>query len=289
MPPTDIGQYISREAQFAAEILAVGVTALNKADYTRTAHYTQMFFCLSIGLERAAKLTLCLEHIALNGQLPTSSKIRQLRQYSHKLKALLCEVERVGNTLLPDVENHTRFPNTPITKNIVSILSDFSTNITRYYNLESIGSSVGDDAYDPIAAWYNDVTKLVLRNHVTKRKLAQIEVIVQDMGARMEDITLVDLLSEDLKPVKDVYTLLVRIGLDDISKSYTRMYVLQICRVIATVIVGISYIAHRKLNSTSTKGGKDTTDLPFMREIFGLFMCDDKYFRSRKTWSIYES
>ena len=148
---------------------------------------------------------------------------------------------------------------------------------------------MGDDAYDPIAAWYNNVTKLVLRNHVTKRKLAQIEMIVHDMGAQMEDIILVDLFSEDLKPVKDVYTLLARIGLDDISKSYTRMYVLQICRVVATVIIEISYIALGKLNATSSKGGKNTTDLPFMREIFGLFMCDDKYFRSRKTWSIYES
>ena len=289
MPPSDIGQYISREAQFSAEILAVGVTAINKADYTRTAHYAQMFFCLSIGLERAAKLTLCLEHIALNGQLPTSSTIRQLRQHSHQLKALLKEVERVGNSLLPDVENHTRLPNTPITDNIVRILSDFSNNITRYYNLEAIGSSVGNDAYDPIAAWYNDVMMLALRNHVTKRKLAQIEKIVHAMGTRMEGITFVSLLSEDLKPVKDVYTLLARIGLDDISKSYTRMYVLQICRVIATVIVQISYIAHGKLNATSSKGGKNTTDLPFMREIFGLFMCDDSYFRSRKTWSIYES
>ena len=287
MTSSDIGQYISREAQFAAEILAVGVTAINKADYTRTAHYAQMFFCLSIGLERAAKLTLCLEHIALNGQLPTSSTIRQLRHYSHQLKALLEEVERVGNSLLPDVENHTRFPNTQITKNIVSILSDFSTNLTRYYNLDAIGSSVRSDAYDPVSAWYNDVTKLVLRNHITKRKLAQIEMIVQDMGTQMEDITLVDLLSEDLEPVTDIYTVLERIGLDNISKPYTRMYVLQICRVIATVIVDVTYIAQRQINVTSSNCGRNTTDLPAMREIFGLFLCDDTYFRTRKTWTIY--
>jgi len=289
MPPSDIGQYISREAQFTAEILAVGVTAINKADYTRTAHYAQMFFCLSIGLERAAKLTLCLEHIALNGQLPNRSTIRKFRQYRHKLKILLREVERVGEALIPNGENHTRLPNTSITDNIVRILSDFSNNITRYYNLEAIGSSVRNDAYDPIAAWYNDVMMLALRNHVTKRQLTNVEKIVRAMGTRMEGTTFVNLLREDLKPVKDVYTLLARIGLDDISKSYTRMYVLQICRVIAAVIVEISYIAQSKLNATSSNGGKNTTDLPFMREIFGLFMCDDKYFRSRKTWSIYET
>lgn len=287
MPSSDIGHYISREAQFAAEILAVGVTALNKADYTRTAHYAQMFFCLSIGLERAAKLTLCLEHIALNGQLPNSSTIRQFRQYSHKLETLLREVERVGETLVTHIENHTRLPNTPITDNIVRILSDFSTNLTRYYNLDAIGSNVRSDAYDPVAAWYNDVTMLALRKHVTKRQLANIEMTVHDMGTRMDEITLVDLLSEDLDPVTDVYTVLERIGLDNISKPYTRMYVLQICRVIATVIVEVTYIAQNQLNMTSSNCGENTTDLPAMREIFGLFLCDDKYFRTRKTWSIY--
>ena len=183
MASSDTGHLISREAQFAAEILAVGVTALNKADYTQTAHYAQMFFCLSIGLERAAKLTLCLEHIALNGQLPNSDTIRQ---HGHNLGTLLIEVERVGGTLLPDVGNHTRLPNTQITKNIVRILSDFSTNLTRYYNLDTISNSVRIDAYDPVAAWYKDVIMLVLRNHATKRQIANIEMIVQNLGSRME-------------------------------------------------------------------------------------------------------
>ena len=287
MASSDSGHLISREAQFAAEILAVGVTAINKADYTRTAHYAQMFFCLSIGLERAAKLTLCLEHIALNGQLPTCDTIQQFRQHGHNLGTLLVEVERVGESLLSDVEKHTRLPNTPITKNIVRILSDFGTNLTRYYNLDTISNNVRSDAYDPVAAWYNNVTLLVLRNHATKRQLANIDMIVQDMGMQMEDITLVDLLSEDLEPVTDVYTVLERIGLDNISKPYTRMYVLQICRVIATVIVDVTYIAQRQINVTSSNCGRNTTDLPAMREIFGLFLCDDTYFRARKTWTIY--
>ena len=287
MASSDSGHLISREAQFAAEILAVGVTALNKADYTRTAHYAQMFFCLSIGLERAAKLTLCLEHIALNGQLPTSDTIQQFRQHGHNLGTLLKEIERVGKTLLPDVEKHTQLPDSQITKNIIRILSDFGTNLTRYYNLDTISNNVRSDAYDPVAAWYNHVTMLVLRNHGTKCQLANIDMIVQDMGTQMEDITLVDLLSEDLEPVTDVYTVLERIGLDNISKPYTRMYVLQICRVIATVIVDVTYIAQRQINVTSSNCGRNTTDLPAMREIFGLFLCDDTYFRTKKTWTIY--
>ena len=284
MASSDIGHIISREAEFAAEILGVGVTALNKADYTRTAHYAQMFFCLSIGLERAAKLTLCLEHIALNGHLPNQNTFRK---YGHKLAILLSEVERVGETLLPNVENYTRLPNNQITYNLVRILSDFSRNVTRYYNLDRISSSVKSNAYDPVAAWYNDVTSLVLINHVTERQLAKIEMTKHDMGTRMDKITLVNLMSEDLEPVTDVFTVLERIGLDKLSKPYTRMYVLQICRFIATVIVEVTYIAQKQLNLASSNCGENSTDLPFMSEIFGLFLCDDSYFRSRKTWTIY--
>ena len=284
MASTDIGHLISREAEFAAEILGVGVTALNKADYTRTANYAQVFFCLSIGLERAAKLTLCLEQLALTGKLPNNNTIRQ---HGHELEILLREVERVGETLLPDVEYYTRLPDFPITDNIVRILSDFSTNVTRYYNLDTISRSVRRDAYDPVAAWYNDVTMLVIRNDVTERQLAKIEMIVHNMGTRIEDISLVNLLSEDLEPVTDVFTLLERIGLYNLSKPYERMYVLQICRFVATVIVEVTYIAQKQLDLASSYCGKKSTDLPFMKEIFGLFLCDDSYFRSRKTWTIY--
>lgn len=286
MASSDIGHIISREAEFAAEILAVGVTALNKANYTQTANYAQMFFCLSIGLERAAKLTLCLEHIAHNGQLPNQNTFRR---YGHELKILLSEVERVGETLLPNVENYTSLPNSPITDNIIRILSDFSTNVTRYYNLDTISRTVRRDAYDPVAAWYKDVTTLVLRNDVTERQLAKIETIVHDMGTRMEEITIVNLLSEDLEPVTDVFTLLERIGLYNLSKPYERMYVLQICRFIATVIVEVTYMAQKQLNLESSNCGEKSTNLPFMREIFGLFLCDDRYFRSRKTWTVYRS
>jgi hypothetical protein len=50
-----------REAEIAAQSLYVGLTALRKADFSRQDLYSHAFFCLSIGLERIAKLTILID------------------------------------------------------------------------------------------------------------------------------------------------------------------------------------------------------------------------------------
>ena len=51
---SDTWQSLSREAQFAAESLAIGVTALGNANYAQTANYAQMLFSLSIGTRESS-------------------------------------------------------------------------------------------------------------------------------------------------------------------------------------------------------------------------------------------
>jgi len=55
-------QALAREAGLAAEHLAIGISALGKANYAQHAYYGQAFFALTIGLERAAKLALVVDH-----------------------------------------------------------------------------------------------------------------------------------------------------------------------------------------------------------------------------------
>jgi hypothetical protein len=127
-------QALSREASLAAEQMGMGVTVLAKANYAHHAHYPQAFFALSIGMERAAKLALLLEHAIRNeGHFPAS---RQLRDYGHNLKNLLRDVDQI------DVGDY-KLPATPIHVAILDTLSEFAMNITRYYNqrAESRGAS----------------------------------------------------------------------------------------------------------------------------------------------------
>ena len=65
---------LQREAQLAAEQIAVGVTALGRANHAQTGLYSQAFFGLSIGMERTGKLIFIANYaIRNNGSLPTNS------------------------------------------------------------------------------------------------------------------------------------------------------------------------------------------------------------------------
>ena len=276
-------QSLSREAQFAAESLAIGATALGNANYARTAHYAQMLFSLSIGLERATKLAICLEHVARHGSYPDHNHIRK---YGHNVQKLLAEVDRISSVMLKTRAN-SRLPNTEITANIIRVLSDFGTNLTRYHNIDTLTGRADAHSYDPIAAWHRDVSRVVLRTHLTERQEAKIEKNAHAVSTLLKGIASVEYSREDRTPITDAYTASRLTGLQEFEIPYTRMYVLQICRFVATAIVGISDIARRKYLVPPSIGNDETDGVPYMLETFKIYLCDDKIFRSRKKWSTY--
>ena len=281
MTLSDAWHALVREAEFAAESMAIGVTALGNIDHMRLANYAQMFFSLSSGLERASKLALCLEYAALHGEYP---KAQYIKNYGHNLQELLIETDRIGKTYCTN--DVTRLPNSEISNAIIKILSDFATNITRYYNFDFLGGEADDKSYDPIEIWHREVSSVVLKTHLTEKVKNRILVKAQVIGSAVDSFTFVLDSREDRSPIEDVSTALEHFGLGNFEKPYTRMYILQIVRFVAKVIVEISDIAQNRL-ATDDPQGQPRAHVPYMIEIFGLFYSDDRYFRSRKTWSIY--
>lgn len=273
---------LSREAQFAAQSLALGVTALGNANYAQTANYAQMLFSLSIGLERAAKLVLCLDYVAHHGRYPDG---RRVRQYGHDIQRLLGEVDGIGSTMT-GAHWDSRLPRSEIAANIVEVLSDFANNITRYYNIDTITGDRRSKSYDPVAAWHQRVSTLVLKKHLTERRRAKIEWDARELAKVVGAYVSVVHSHEDRTPITDVITASTQTALGDVEKPYTRMYVLRICRFVATVIEGVSERARSRLSQVSGSG-INAADLPYMGEIFRIFFFDDKTFRSRKRWNIY--
>ncbi len=283
MPFSHKWQSLSREAQFAAESLAIGVTALGNANYAHTAHYAQMLFSLSMGLERASKLAICLEHVARYGSFPDHHHIRK---YGHDVQKLLAEVDRIGSVMTGTRANSC-LPNTEITANIIRVISDFGANLTRYHNIDTLTGRASAHSYDPIAAWHKDVSQLVLRTHLTERQEAKIKKNACAVSTLLEGIASVDYSREDRAPITDAYTASKLTGLQKFETPYTRMYVLQICRFVATVIIGTSDIARGKYLPPPSVGNDETNGIPYMLEIFRVYLCDDKTFRSKKKWSTY--
>jgi hypothetical protein len=153
-------QALAREAGLAAEHLAIGASALGKANYAQHAYYGQAFFALTIGMERAAKLALVVDYaLEHNGEFPNTDAVTKHR---HDVAALLKQADEIARRRKPN-EVQEYLPQSEIHSGIVKVLSDFATNITRYYNLNLVtGDPRTSKIHDPVRAWFDLVIVPVL-------------------------------------------------------------------------------------------------------------------------------
>ena len=251
--------------------MAIGATVLGKADYYHVANYLQAFFSLSTGIERSSKLALCLNYLLDNDKYPSN---QFLRDYNHSLIVLLSDLDQIGKGFSDPV----RLPNTEIHRNIIDILSDFANNMTRYYYLDFLTHDKDiDKSYDPVERWHIDVTQLVLETHLTDRMKRKIIGKAQFVDEVLGSFSLVRYSTEAREPITTSFSASVLSQLTEQAVPYTRMYVLQICRFIASIVIGIE----NRVQYTQRE------HIPVMDEIFLIFQSDDQYFKRRKTWSIY--
>ncbi len=271
---SDTWHALRREAELAAESMAIGVTVLGKSDYGHLANYAQAFFSLSTGLERSAKLALCLEHVTNHKEFPDN---QTLKNYRHDLHKLLLKLDQIGKQLTTR-EDSIRLPNTEIHKNIVQVLSDFSNNVTRYYNLDLLTQTTKQsNSYDPIERWYLCVTQLVLQKHLTDRARNRISANTEAVEALIGERSFVLYNTEAREPITTALQGSSQAGFTEYAKPYTRLYVLQICRFVARIISDLSRNAQKQLGE----------NIPYIDEFFWVFLGEDHFFKLRKTWSIY--
>jgi hypothetical protein len=169
-------------------------------------------------------------------------------------------------------------PDSDIHRGIVATLSDFARNITRYYNLEVVTEdAVAATVMDPMAAWTERVTILVLAAHDTPRRREKRHQQAQLAEEIIGDRALVRFHTESGGPVSTVLDATTLSAITEFCRPYERMYVLQIARFIASVLNELGYEAQRR----------QLGDIPYLADFFAHFRNEDSYLRSRKTWSLY--
>lgn len=268
-------QAVAREADVASEQMAIGSTALKKASYSRPAYYGQVFFALSTGFERAAKLALMVDY-ALDhaGTYPDQKTVRD---YLHDLRKLLDECDKIAERRGFSHPNQ-RLPRTAIHDGIISVLSTFATNVTRYYNVDVIAEDpkVGGKV-EPIRAWFESVTVPVLDKHYTDRQRKKHQRNAEFTDAMIGAHSWVLFTNEKGDLITDVREASLQASRTQFATAYTRMYVMQIARFLGMLLTDLGHIA----------GTAHIDTVPSMSEMFAIFNNDDEYFRSRETWSIY--
>jgi hypothetical protein len=259
------------ESALAAEAMAFGATVLGRANYAHQGYYAQAFFSLSVGLERCGKLALVLDHALTNGGSFPSKKT--LKTYGHDLQKLLAETEAIASK---HGLGATR-PASTIHDGIVSTLTDFATNATRYYNLELLaGDPLAVSQASPIASWHRDVSQPIASTHYSDDRRKKDEQKARTLEAFTGSLTSVRFRSEAGDLINSVFEGSRRTAERNAVVPWERMYVMQFGRFFGSVLSELAYQAQAA-----------GMLIPYLFEFFGIFNNDDSYFRSRRTWSIY--
>lgn len=264
---------MQREAQLSAEQSAHGITVLGRANHAQIGYYTQAFFALSIGLERMGKLIFLADYAIRNkGAFPTD---RDLRKIGHDLGPLLGKCEEIGTSISQNRDYSVR-PNDPIHQGIEDVLSLFATKL-RYYNLNNL-SGADQGQHDPVALWWGKVATPICSRHYTekqrKKDAADAAVMENILG---ESSTIIHS-TETGDPINSIQTLFAQARATIVVQKYGRLYTMQIIRWLASILFELSHQGAYELRIQALLG---------LHEPFTIFLNDDFYLRSRKTWSIY--
>ena len=270
----EIWQALSREATLASEHLAIGVTALGKADYSQHAYYGQAFFALTIGIERTAKLSLIINKYLNSGSFPSNEEIKK---YGHNLKKLLDKMDDIA--ILCNFSNTwSRLPNSKIHNQIIRILSNFADNITRYYNIDIITSKSNQaNSHNPVSQWYNQVVLSIIKEHSLNSRIEKHISKAKKIDEFVGDNFYIYYHDETGNVINSLDKAMIQKKINEITTPYVRLYVMQIIRFMASIQTELTYLAY----------DKRAESIPVMSEYFGMYMNEDNYFRKRKTWSIY--
>lgn len=221
-------QALAREAGVAAEQIAIGATALGRANYAQQAYFGQAFFGLSIGFERSAKLALVVDHALQNaGNFPDN---RLLRDYGHDLSRLFESVNQLAvRRGLNKPEE--RLPSTLVHQAVTKVLSQFATNVTRYYNLDFVTKAPSRPGVEnPVAAWHREVTGQVIAIHCSENERAIARTNAQVMQQLMGGTISIRHFSVTGKPLDSVGAASLELAELEFARPYVRQYVLQFAR-----------------------------------------------------------
>ena len=265
---------LGREAELASEQLAAGVTALGRANHAQRGYYSQAFFGMSIGFERAAKLIIIADHaIREHGSFPTN---QELKSVGHNIEALFAKCQSIS-LQFREGKDFWQKPDEPVHRGITETLSEFAV-LTRYYNLDLMSGRDVISTKEPISAWWSRVAAPILSNHYSERMRARDEAERAHIAAIGRDSMSVLHHSEDEQVINNIERLVTHGAATRVVQKYGRLYCLQLVRWLSFLIGDLSQIGAYERRIELLFG---------LDEPFYIFRNNDDLLLRRKTWSIY--
>lgn len=139
----------------------------------------------------------------------------------------------------------------PIQMEMLQILDNFSQRLDRYYNFDLLIDAQRPDRTSPPVDWFNKVTVPVLAKH----RPADLDGAFG--GSELDELTVHAWIQH--------------------SRPWERMYLLGMARSIAEI-----------MDELSSRAMGEDSRVPYLTDFYKIYLNDDTYFKTRKTWSIYK-
>jgi hypothetical protein len=253
---------LQQEGYLTRSALTTGLSALSSAHPGEKGLYYAAFFQLTIGIERFLKLILIIEHMGAHSLRAPSSK--ELKAYGHDLRSLFQEAQKRAPA--GAAKNASELMSDVTVMRILAFFSDFAER-TRYHNLNTIGTATS--AVDPLFAWQNILTDLLLAN-VSKKKLEEQRDRVRALATLME--TNVRVVGHDMKqqPLSLESALLRPLE----NRAATPFAIWEIYRLL-TCLAYILSETTSSAQSVDVAVGGGPAHIPYMNEFF-LFLNQER-------------
>lgn len=248
------------EGHLVAEMLAQGVSWINKVYKNKQTLYYMVFFNLSIGFERLLKLILITHKVYRNEDISYD----YIKKLGHKLNTLQQDVLKITELYSPLSFDKNRI-SFPIHNAIINELNDFA-NRTRYHNLDKLGQK---NIFDPITSWKKNVIKYIQENDIKRYSLSKED---KELASKLDACTVFDM--QNIASWKDM---MIQSKEDPQIEKFLRLYIMQIIREYSQLLIEISNFGWEERNE----------NIPYFKEIFCWLVQTDSWYKSHKTYSIY--
>ena len=268
---------IALEAKLTRQLCGTGLTAIGRANYADgMGEYYSAFFALSVGIERLAKLILCVEHYMNNaGAFPLE---KEMRAYGHKIERLITQIKRIQENR--SIELKFGVADDPICAEIIQFLDVFSdAKRGRYANLGALISPNFDARNEPIALWYEKVGQTVLNKHFRGKPIeAKAKKNAETIERLMGGYSIVRHTAEDGTSLNSLSSASYRTAENEILQKFGRFYSFVVIRFLSEIFTSM----------TSAYGYSDEGYLWFGHyEHFNTFNVPNEFGLNRKIWPLH--
>ncbi len=265
---------IGRESALACNLIGSGVTNLGNASYANLGNYYTAFFCLSIGIERLAKLALVADYAIENSATMPSQEF--LRNYGHNLANLLKKCE--GFIDKHHINLKYRYDRNLISDKIIECLDAFAAATKgRYANFGELSNpTFGNE--EPVKKWWAEVAELILQKKFRDTKMEEKALRDAELIGEVMSPAYVALSTEQGQNVSDVSSVVYRMREIKFVQKYGRFYTLITIRWLSEILCGVAQIAAHRYNIPAFIGLEE--------HYYGNYILDDIFLKNRKRWPI---